>query len=77
MAPSLDESKTGDWRWVNASISTDGSTLLAVYEFRPRATRTKVSLARDKFRTVRARTAEIHRQLGIGTSDEGNLPQAS
>ena len=54
-----------DWRWVSARIAPGGSTLLAVYDCKSALTRTTVTRVRDKFRTVRARTKEIHRQLGL------------
>jgi len=54
-----------DWRWVTAGLTLDGSVLMALYEHRPTAARTTVTLVRDKFRTVRARAKEVHRQLGL------------
>jgi hypothetical protein len=53
------------WVWVTASLTPDGSTLTAQYVHRPTAVRTTVTLERDKFRSIRARTQEIHRQLGL------------
>jgi hypothetical protein len=55
-----------EWKCIAASISPDGTHLTALYEFVPTTNRVSVSLARDKFRTVSARFAEIRRQLGIG-----------
>jgi hypothetical protein len=54
-----------DWRLVSARISPSGSNLLAVYDCKPTARRTTVTLIRENFHTVRARTNEIHRQLGL------------
>jgi hypothetical protein len=53
------------WRYVTAGLTLDRSVLMALYEHRPTAARTTVTLLRDKFRTVRARAREIHRQLGL------------
>ena len=54
-----------DWQCVTAGMTLDRSKLLALYEHRSTAKRTTVKLAREKFRTVRARTTEIYRQLGL------------
>ena len=54
-----------EWRWVTAGLTLDGEVLMALCEHRPTTTRTTVTLVRDKFRSVHARTKEIHRQLGL------------
>jgi len=54
-----------EWRYVTAGLTLDGSVLMALYEHRPTAGRTTVTLQRDRFRTVGARAKEIHRQLGL------------
>jgi hypothetical protein len=66
-----------DWQCIAASISPDGSRLMALYEFVPTTNRVRVSLLRDKFSTVSARFAEIHRQLAIAARGGGKPPQAS
>jgi hypothetical protein len=55
----------GEWRCVSAGITLDRSKLLALYEHRPTMARISVTLAREKFRSISQRAAEIHRQLGM------------
>jgi hypothetical protein len=52
-----------EWKFIDATVSS--SELVAVYDYRATSARKTVTLARDQFRSIRARLNEIHRQLGL------------